>query len=194
MKGLIIDIVRNMPEKRLTKNKDKSSQREVKTIREKRIMNAVVNTSIILMGTLMGGLSEMFMSTTGAMPSGIVEAIGGEKAGEEVRQRVNQKLPEVNEKIRAMMSDMRKDIYLQIEQKRKEIEPFLSDPMFDVGPKKINEYDFGLPKLTEELDDDTLAQYSYLLVSEDATFAELFKALSEWINTLPSLSSKTENK
>ncbi len=186
--------MRNMPEKRLTKNKDKSSQRELKTIREKRIMNAVVNTSIILMGTLMGGLSEMVMNTTGAMASGIVEAIGGEKAGEEVRQRVNQKLPEVNEKIRAMMSDMRKDIYLQIEQKRKEIEPFLSDPMFDVGPKKINEYDFGLPKLTEELDDDTLARYSYLLVSEDATFAELFKALSEWINTLPSLSSKTENK
>ncbi len=136
----------------------------------------------------------MIMNTTGAMASGMVEALGGEKAGEEVRQEVKQKLPEVNEKMRAMMSDMRKDIYLQIEQKRKEIEPFLSDPVFDVGPKKIDEYDFGLPKLTEELDDDALAQYSYLLVSEDARFAELFKALSEWINTLPALPSKTENK
>ena len=180
--------------KNLVENEDKSGQNEVKTIREKRIMNAVVNTSIILMGTLMGGFAELFMNASGAMASGMAEAIGGEEAGEEVSQEVKQKLPEVNDKMRAMMSDMRKDIYLQIEQKRKEIEPFLSDPVFDVGPKKIDEYDFGLPKLTEELDDDALAQYTYLLVSEDATFAELFGALSEWINTLPALPSKTDNK
>jgi hypothetical protein len=114
----------------------------------------------------------------------MAEAIGGENAGEEINQEVKQKLPEVNDKMRAMMSDMRKDIYSQIEQKRKEIEPFLSDSVFDAGPKKIDEYDFGLPKLTEELDDDTLAQYTYLLIREDATFAELFGALAEWINTL----------
>jgi hypothetical protein len=124
----------------------------------------------------------------------MAEAIGGEKAGEEVNQEVKQKLPEVNDKMRAMMSDMRKDIYSQIEQKRKEIEPFLSDSVFDEGPKKIDEYDFGLPKLTEELDDDALAQYTYLLISEDVAFAKLFGALAEWINTLPALPSKTDNK
>jgi uncharacterized membrane protein len=183
-----------MSAKKLTENEDKSCQKEVKTIREKRIMNAVVNTSIILMGTLMGGFTELVMNASGAMASGMAEALGGEEAGREVRQGVKQKLPEVNDKMKAMMSDMRKDIYLQIEQKRKEIEPFLSDAVFDVGPKKIDEYNFGLPKLTEELDDDALAQYTYLLVSEDATFAELFIALSEWINTLPALPSKTDSK
>jgi uncharacterized membrane protein len=183
-----------MSGKNLIANGDKSGQSGVKTTREKRIMNAVVNTSIILMGTLMGGFTELVMNASGVMASGMAEAIGGEEAGEEVRQEVKQKLPEVNDKMRGMMSDMRKDIYLQIEQKRKEIEPFLSDPVFDVGLKKIDEYDFGLPKLTEELDDDALAHYTYLLVSEDATFAELFVALSEWINNLPALSSITDNK
>jgi hypothetical protein len=175
-------------------NKNKSVQCGVKTIREKGIMNAVVNTSIILMGTLMGGFSELIINASGVMASGMAEVIGDPETGEEVRQEVKQKLPEVNDKMRAMMSDMRKDIYLQIDQKRREIEPFLSDPVFDVGPNKIDEYDFGLPKLTEELDDDSLAQYTYWLVSEDATFAELFAALSEWINTLPALPSKTDNR
>jgi len=162
--------------------------------REKRIMNAVANTSIILMGTLMGGFSELMVNATGAMASGMAEAFGGEEAGEEVREKVKQEKPGVVERIRGMMSEMRAGIYEQIEQKRKEIEPFLSDPVFDLGPRKIDEYEFGLPKLTEELDDGALAQYVLLLESEDAKFGELFKALSEWMNSLPALPGKTDSK
>ena len=162
--------------------------------REKRIMNAVANTSIILMGTLMGGFSELMVNATGTMASGMAEAFGGEEAGEEVREKVKQEKPGVVEKIRGMMSEMRAGIYEQIEQKRKEIEPFLSDPVFDLGPRKIDEYEFGLPKLTEELDDGALAQYVLLLESEDAKFGELFKALSEWMNSLPALPGKTDSK
>jgi hypothetical protein len=161
--------------------------------REKRIMNAVANTSIILMGTLMGGFSELMVNATGAMASGMAEAFGGEEAGDEVREKVKQEKPEVIEKIRGMMSEMRAGIYEQIEQKRKEIEPFLSEPVFDLGPRKIDEFEFGLPKLTEELDDSALAQYVLLLESEDAKFGELFKALSEWMNSLPALPGKTDS-
>jgi len=93
-----------------------------------------------------------------------------------------------------MMSEMRAGIYEQIEQKRQEIEPFLSDPVFDLGPRKIDEYEFGLPKLSEELDDAALAQYVLLLESEDAKFGELFKFLSEWMNSLPALPGKTNSK
>jgi len=157
-------------------------------------MNAVMNTSIILMGTLMGGFGELFTNVAGAMASGMAEAVAGEEVGQEVSQEVKQKMPEVNEKMKAMMSDIRKDIYLQMNEKRKEIEPFLSDPMFDVGPKKIDEYDFGLPKLTEELDDDALAKYTNLLVSEDAKFAKLYSELTEWLSTLPKAPDKPDNK
>ena len=101
-----------------------------------------------------------------------------------------QELPQVSEKMRAMISDIRKDLYAQMEQKRQEIKPFISDPIFDVGPETIEKYDFGIPKLTEELDDSTLAQYTYLLLSEDATFGELFRALGDWMNSLPEFPDK----
>ena len=164
------------------------------TGREKKIMNLIVNTSIILMSTLMGGLTEAMMNLTGSMASGMAGAVGGEETGEEVSKEFKQKLPEVNDKMKAMISDVRKDLYIQMEQKKSEIEPYLSDPVFDAGPKKVDEYDFGLPKLTQELDDGTIAQYAYLLVSEDQTFGELFGAVSDWMNTIPMPPKKTGEK
>jgi hypothetical protein len=183
-----------MYEKKLVKNGDSSDNSEIKPARETRIMNAIMNTSIILMGTLMGGFGELFMNMAGAMASGMAEAVAGEEVGQEVSQEVKHKTPEVNEKMKAMMSDIRKDMYLQMNEKRKEIEPFLSDPMFDVGPKKIDEYDFGIPKLTEELDDEALAKYTSLLVSEDANFVKLYSELTEWLSTLPKVPEKADDK
>ena len=101
-------------------------------------------------------------------------------------------MPEVDEKMKEMISDVRKDVYAQMVQKREEIVPFLSDPAFDLGPKIIAGYDFNLPRLTEELDDGALAQYSQLLVSEDPSFAEMFEKLTNWINTLPKFPDKSE--
>ena len=164
---------------------DKEEAALSKTNRDKKIMNTIANTSIILMSTLMGGLTEIMMKATGSMASGMAEALGGEKAGKKVKREFKQKQPEVDEKIREMIADVRKDVYAQIGQKRKEIEPFLSDPVFDAGPKTIDEYDFKLPKLTEELDDDSLAQYTRLMVTEDKNFAEMFEKLTTWMNTLP---------
>ena len=166
------------------------TKQENELSRENKIMNAVINTSIILMGTLMDGFAEIVVGAAGAMASGMAEMVGGEKAKEEAEKEFKQKLPQVSDKMRLMISDMRKDLYEQMEQKRKEIEPFISDPIFDVGPETIEKYDFGIPKLTQELDDSTLAQYTYLLLSEDATFGELFSELGGWMNSLPQFPDK----
>ena len=169
---------------------DEASQGQ--TGRENKIMNLIVNTSVILMGTLMGGLTEAMMNVTGAMAGGMAGAVAGEEAGEEVSREFKQKLPEVDDKMKEMIADVRKDLYVQMEQKKKEIEPYLADPVFDVGPEKIDKYDFSLPKLTEELDDSTIAQYAYLLVSEDQNFAEMFTEITDWMNTLPTPPAKTD--
>lgn len=161
-----------------------------KGIREQKIMNAVLNTSIILMGTLMGGFSEMMVKVTGALATGLAEAFGDEKAGRKTSSEMSQALPKVSDEMKKMMSDMRKDMYAQMEEKKKEIEPFLSDVTFDKGPQLIESYDFGLPKLIEQLDDETLAQYSYLLTNEDAKFVKLFGELTDWLQSLPSLPKK----
>jgi hypothetical protein len=155
--------------------------------RSRRILNAMMNTSIILMVTLMEGFGQMVVEAAGAMASGMAEAAGGEEAGEEVAEELEGKGTEVAEHLNAMISEVRSDIYAQIESKREEIEPLLADRAFDAGPELIEVYDFGLPKLTEELDDDTIAHYARLLVKEDRYFTELFGELTKWINTLPAL-------
>lgn len=164
---------------------------KIQSIREQKIMNAVTNTTIILMGTLMGSFSEVMVGMTDAMASGMAEAFGGKEAGEQVKSEMANATPKVNEEMKKIVSEMRKDMYKQMEQKRKEIEPLLSDKAFDKGPMLIEASEFGIPKLTEELDDDALAQYSYLLVSEDEKFAKLFSGLTEWLQSLP---SPPENK
>jgi len=105
--------------------------------------------------------------------------------------RKTRRTPEINEKMKTMISDIRKDVYVQLGQKGKEIEPFLSDPVFDLGPKKVEAYEFKLPKLTEELDDASLASYAQLLVSEDPCFSALFDESGDWMNALPKISEKT---
>jgi hypothetical protein len=87
--------------------------------------------------------------------------------------------------MKSVISDLKKDIYTQMKQKKQMLEQMLSNPTFKVGPKIIEKYDYNLPKLTQELDDTVLSQYSQLLVSEDVRFVKMFKELTEWINSLP---------
>jgi hypothetical protein len=165
------------------KNRDVTPLSE--TIREDKIIYAMANTSVILMSMMMGLFTQMLGSTMGAMASGMAEAIGGKEALDKVNLEIKQGLPEIDDKMKAGISDLRKEIYSQMTKKRQELELVFSDPIFEVGPKIIEKYDFNLPKLTEKLDDDALSQYSKLLVGEDIRFAKMFKELTEWINSLP---------
>jgi len=167
-------------------------QREVN--REDRIMNSMVNVSVILMSTMMGAFTQVLSNAAGSMASGMAEAISGKEVGDKIDREIEKSLPEVDEKMKAMISDIRKDIYSQMKQKKQEIEPLLSDPAFEVGPKIIEKYDFKLPKLTQELDDNTLAQYSQLLVNENVLFVKMFKELTEWINSLPKPPTATQQE
>jgi hypothetical protein len=149
------------------------------------IIYAMANTSVLLMSTMMGAFTQVVVNATGAMASGMAEAMGGKEAGDKVNQEIKQGLPEVDEKMKEMISDIRKDLYSQMKQKSKELEPLLSDPAFEVGPKIIEKYEFNLPKLTQELNDTALTKYSQLLMSENKLFVKMFKELTEWLSSLP---------
>ena len=146
------------------------------TVRNKKIMNLIANTNIILLSTL-EDLTDLMMDTMGAVASGMVGAIGGEDAGKEVDEEIKQEMPEVHEKIKALVSSVREDVYLQIKQKKQDIEPQLSDPRFDDVLKIVDAYDFKMPKLTEELDKETHAAYLQLLINEDPKFNEMYTKL-----------------
>ncbi len=154
-------------------------------ILEDKIIYAISNTSIILMSMMMGAFTQVIGSTMGAMASGMAEAIGGKEASDKVDKEIKKEQPELDAKMKSMISEIRKDIYSQMKQKKKELEQIFSDPTFAVGPKIIEKYNFNLPMLTQELDDNALSQYSQMLVSEDECFVKMFKELTEWINSLP---------
>jgi F0F1-type ATP synthase membrane subunit b/b' len=158
---------------------------ESKTILEEKIIYSIANTSVILMSTMMGAFTQVLGSTIGAMASGMAEAMGGKEASDKVDQEIKKEQPELDAKMKSVISDIRKDIYSQMKEKKQELEQILSDPTFQVGPKIIEKYDFNLPNLTQELDDNTLSKYSQLLVNEDERFGKMFKELTEWVSSLP---------
>jgi hypothetical protein len=172
------------PSKKKQAGKDRGKTTHCMCDRTTGIMNTITNTSVILMSVMMGGFAKAMVEVTGDMASEMAGSVDPEE-GERIRAEAQERLPGIDEEMRSMVSDMRKDLYAQVGEKRKEIEPLLSDPVFDLGPKIVDRYEFGLPKLTEELDDASLVQYTRLLVDEDPNFSRMFQELTDWINSLP---------
>jgi len=151
------------------------------------VMNAMANTGIIMMVTLMDGFAQTMMEATEAMASGVAEAFGGEEASEQMTEEMKEKMPEAKEQMMGMVSQVRQQLYEQMAQKADDIESLLADRIFDKGPEIVDVYEFGLPKFTEELDDETITEYARLLVQEDKYFTEMFGELTAWMNSLPQL-------
>jgi hypothetical protein len=155
--------------------------------RSRRIMNVMANTGIIMMVTLVDGFAQTMMDVAGAMAEGMTEAFEGEEAAEQVAREIEERTPEAKGQMMGMISEMRQQLYGQMAQKVGEIGPLLNDRVFDKGPEMVDVYEFGLPRLTEELDDATIAEYAKLLVQEDKYFTEMFGELTAWMNGLPQL-------
>jgi hypothetical protein len=151
------------------------------TVRNKKIMNLIANTNIILLSTL-EDLADLMMDSMGAVAAGIAEAIDGEAVTDVYE--VEQDPPEANEKVKAVVSNVRQDVYRQMKQKKDSIEKYLPDPRFDDALKIVDAYEFKLPKLTEELDEATLTAYLQLLISENPKFNEMFKKLTTLMNEM----------
>ena len=75
-------------EKRTTQGKVKDSPGGAD--RDKKILNSVINTSIILMSSMMGGLSETLVNAGRVMATGLAGVVGGKEAGEKVNEEYNQ--------------------------------------------------------------------------------------------------------
>ena len=150
-------------------------------VRNKKIMNLIANTNIMLLSTL-EDLADLMMDSVGAVAAGIAKAIDGEAVTDVYE--VEQDPPVVNEKVKAVVSDVRQDVYRQMKQKKDSIEKYLPDPRFDDALKIVDAYEFKLPKLTEELDEATLTAYFQLLITENPKFNEMFKKLTTLMNEM----------
>lgn len=155
--------------------------------RTRRIMNVMANTGVIMMVTLMDGFAQTMLGAAGAMASGLAEAFGDEDAADQAVEDIERGAPEAKQQMMGMISEMREQLYAQMADKAEQISPLLADRIFDRGPEIVDTYELGLPRLTEELDDATIAEYAKLLVQEDKFFTEMFGKLSTWMNDLPQL-------
>jgi len=155
--------------------------------RTRRIMNVMANTGVIMMVTLMDGFAQTMLGAAGAMASGMAEALGDEEAADQAAEDIERGAPEAKQQMMGMVSELREQLYAQMAEKAEQITPLLADRTFDRGPEIVDTYEFGLPRLTEELDDATIAEYAKLLVQEDRFFTEMFGKLSTWMNGLPQL-------
>jgi hypothetical protein len=88
---------------------------------EDKIIYAIANTSVILMSTMMDAFTQVIGSTMGAIASGMAGTLGGEEASDKVDQELKQGLPGIDEKTKAGLSELRKEIYSQITQKKGKI-------------------------------------------------------------------------
>jgi len=61
----------------------------------------------------------------------------------------------------------------------------LADPRFDDGITIVERYTFGLPALTQDLDERFLVGYIALLQANDPRFTTMFQELLEWMKNLP---------
>jgi hypothetical protein len=80
---------------------------------------------------------------------------------------------------------MKTDITKQMNEKKEQILPLLADRRFDEGITIVERYEFGLPRLTTDLDERSLLAYIALLQENNEQFTKMFQELLEWMKNLP---------
>ncbi len=167
-----------MPEK-------KTKERMKKTLdRESKILNVMLNTSILLM-TLM---TDAFTDAFAGMASGMAQAVaagveGSDKtpAPEEAVRRIKTEFPkQMMKQVLQMKTDMKK----QLSAKNGEIKGKIADPKFDAGIAIAERYNLGVPNLTNDLDERSLLCYIALLKTNDTVCTKMFQELMEWMKSV----------
>ena len=156
--------------------------------RDKKIENLIVNHSLIFMGMFEEAFADIAEKMTEAMSAGasaVAGALGGSKASSEVGENLKEVPPRVRMEIDTVFSDMREEMASQWPKNPEVFKKYISNPGFDKGVRIVESYDFGRPRLTEELTDEMLASYIFLIKSGDEKVARMFKELSDWQASLP---------
>lgn len=152
--------------------------------RESKILNIMVNTSILLMGLMTDAFSDAFAK----MAAGVAQVVAAgvkdtdnKPATKEIIQRVKTEFPkQMITQILQMKTDMKK----QLRAKKGEIGKKIADPKFDAGITIAEQYDMGVPNLTSDLDEQSLLRYIVLLKTNDAQCTKMFQVLMEWMKTV----------
>jgi hypothetical protein len=152
--------------------------------RETKILNIMANTSILLMSLMTDAFSGAFAGMAAGMAQAVTEGLGAEKEPANMK-KIEQVKTEIPKQMIAQIVQMKADMKGQLRAKKEEIEKTIADPRFDAGITIAEQYDFGVPNLTHDLDERSLLKYIALLKANDARCTKMFQELMEWMKSLP---------
>jgi len=171
--------------KKTTKQKIKPTEQNTHE-RETKILNVICNTSLLLMSAVTEAFSEMFTKLSKEMITAITTSLGNsEDATKDIHKKTDNLQKELPQQIREQLLAMKTDITTQLQEKKEKLGPLLADPRFDDGITIVERYKFGLPALTQDLDERSLLRYIALLQANDPRFTTMFQELLEWMKNLP---------
>lgn len=171
-----------MPEK--TSKPPQNRRQVTDENREKKILNLLSNTSLLLMILVTEAFSEVFTSLSRDFVSSLSSSLNiahGDKPDLDVLQ---QQFPD---SLRKELLAMKQDLEKQIQEKRQKLGPLLADQRFDKGITIAEHSMLHLPSLTHDLDEAALLSYVTLLQANDQKCTAMFQQLLEWMNNLPQL-------
>jgi hypothetical protein len=154
--------------------------------RETKILNVICNTTILLTSVMTEAITGIFTKLSTEMVTALATGLGApEDTAKEAQGKTEDFQKELPKEMRAQVLAMKKDITMQLNEKKEKIVPLLADRRFDEGIAIVERYEFSLPKLTNNLDDRSLLGYIALLSQNNEQFTKMFQEILEWMKNLP---------
>lgn len=135
-------------------------------------------------------MTEAFSNAFTNLAEGMTKAVTTGLGTTEVdSQKTSRKIKELKttfpkQVIKEMIS-MKKDINSQLAVKKQDLRKVIVDPAFDRGITIAERYSFGLPAVTNDLDEVSLLGYIALLKTNDPQCTKMFQELMEWMKDIP---------
>lgn len=139
-------------------------------------------------------LTTVFTKLSKEMITALSTGFGApEESKKGIQETTDNMEREIPIELRKQLHEMKTDISKQMNEKKEQIIPLLADKRFDEGIAIVKRYEFGLPRLTSDLDERSLLGYIALLQEENEKFTKMFQELLEWMKNLPQQGT-TEDK
>lgn len=148
--------------------------------RLKAVLNMVVNSSVLMMTAMTTGMTSAMGEVAAVMDEAISGAFGaeaGKKSGDELRSEIKnnataREIEELKKSLADMTAQITRKIVAFTEEDRAEFLEDINHESYDKAFDAINKADFGLPKITESLDEVALSKY---LKIHDPRFDEIMQ-------------------
>jgi hypothetical protein len=152
--------------------------------RESKILNVMLNTSVLLMALMTDAFSDVFAKMTSGMAQAIATGFRGADKEPTTKENIQQVETEFPKQMVTQIVQMKTDMKKQLDAKKEEIGNKIADPRFDEGITIAEYYDVGVPNLTNDLDEQSLLRYIMLLRANDDQCTKMFQELMAWMKTV----------